>query len=120
MDDNWQDNPKLAGIDKNKLDMIQQMARQGAGKSPSDLLPFIMNAASQGRNAGLNFNSNEINTIIEVLKMGKSPRERAKLDKVKHFLRLRKLTPQLLPSCTREAAPVHWQQPADGSWFCFR
>ena len=49
MDDNWQDNPKLAGIDKNKLDMLQQMARQGAGKSPSDLLPFIMNAASQGR-----------------------------------------------------------------------
>lgn len=47
MDDNWQDNPKLAGIDKNKLDMLQQMARQGAGKSPSDLLPFIMNAASQ-------------------------------------------------------------------------
>ena len=34
MEDNWQDNPKLAGIDKNKLDMLQQMAQQGAGKSP--------------------------------------------------------------------------------------
>ena len=83
MDDNWQDNPKLAGIDKNKLDMLQQMARQGAGKSPSDLLPFI-------RNAGLNFNSNEINTIIEVLKMGKSPRERAKLDKVVNLMKMMK------------------------------
>ena len=41
-------------------------------------------------------------------------------DEVKHFLRLRKLTPQLLPSCTREAVLAHWQQPADGSWFCFR
>lgn len=90
MDDNWQDNPKLAGIDKNKLDMLQQMARQGAGKSSSDLLPFIMNAASQGRNAGLNFNSNEINTIIEVLKMGKSPRERAKLDKVVNLMKMMK------------------------------
>ena len=90
MDDNWQDNPKLAGIAKNKLDMLQQMARQGAGKSPSDLLPFIMNAASQGRNAGLNFNSNEINTIIEVLKMGKSPRERAKLDKVVNLMKMMK------------------------------
>ena len=86
MDDNWQDNPKLADIDKNKL----EMARQGAGKSPSDLLPFIMNAASQGRNAGLNFNSNEINTIIEVLKMGKSPRERAKLDKVVNLMKMMK------------------------------
>ena len=60
------------------------------GKSPSDLLPFIMNAASQGRNAGLNFNSNEINTIIEVLKMGKSPRERAKLDKVVNLMKMMK------------------------------
>ena len=59
-------------------------------KSPSDLLPFIMNAASQGRNAGLNFNSNEINTIIEVLKMGKSPRERAKLDKVVNLMKMMK------------------------------
>ena len=25
MDDNWQDNPKLADIDKNKLDMLQPM-----------------------------------------------------------------------------------------------
>ena len=41
-------------------------------------------------------------------------------DEVKHFLRLRKLTSQLLPSCTREAVLAHWQQPADGSWFCFR
>ncbi len=49
-----------------------------------------MNAASQGRNAGLNFNSNEINTIIEVLKMGKSPRERAKLDKVVNLMKMMK------------------------------
>ena len=60
------------------------------GKEPENLLPFIMNAASQGRNAVLNFNSNEINTIIEVLKMGKSPRERAKLDKVVNLMKMMK------------------------------
>ena len=82
LEENWQDNPKLAGMDRSKLDMLQQMAQQGAGKSPSDLLPFIMNAAAKGKSAGLRFNPNEINTIIEVLKMGKSPQERAKLDQV--------------------------------------
>ncbi len=41
MDDNWQDNPKLADIDKNKLDMLQQMARQGAGKSPLICCPLL-------------------------------------------------------------------------------
>ena len=90
MEENWQDNPRLAGMDRGKLDLLQQMAQQGAGKSPSDLLPFIMNAASQGRNAGLNFNPQEINTIIEVLKMGNSPQERAKLDKVVNLMKMMK------------------------------
>ena len=90
MNENWQDNPKLAGMDRSKLDLLQQLAQQGAGKSPSDLLPFIMNAASQGKNAGLSFNANEIDTIIEVLKMGKCPQERAKLDKVVNLMKMMK------------------------------
>ncbi len=90
MNENWQDNPKLAGMDRSKLDMLQQLAQQGSGKSPSDLLPFIMNAASQGKNAGLHFSNNEINTIIEVLKTGKSPQERAKLDKVVNLMKMMK------------------------------
>ena len=88
LEENWQDNPKLAGMDRSKLDMLQQMAQQGAGKSPSDLLPFIMNAAAKGKSAGLRFNPNEINTIIEVLKMGKSPQERAKLDQVVNRMKM--------------------------------
>ena len=88
LEENWQDNPKLAGMDRSKLDMLQQMAQQGAGKSPSDLLPFIMNAAANGKSAGLRFNPNEINTIIEVLKMGKSPQERAKLDQVVNLMKM--------------------------------
>ena len=88
LEENWQDNPKLAGMDRSKLDMLQQMAQQGAGKSPSDLLPFIMNAAAKGKSAGLRFNPNEIDTIIEVLKMGKSPQERAKLDQVVNLMKM--------------------------------
>lgn len=88
LEENWQDNPKLAGMDRSKLDMLQQMAQQGAGKSPSDLLPFIMNAAAKGKSAGLRFTPNEINTIIEVLKMGKSPQERAKLDQVVNLMKM--------------------------------
>ena len=88
LEENWQDNPKLAGMDRSKLDMLQQMAQQGAGKSPSDLLPFIMNAAAKGKSAGLRFNPNAINTIIEVLKMGKSPQERAKLDQVVNLMKM--------------------------------
>ena len=73
MEENWQDNPKLAGMDRSKLDMLQQMAQQGAGKSPSDLLPFIMNAAAKGKSAGLRFNPNEINYHHRSAENGKKP-----------------------------------------------
>lgn len=88
MSNDWRENPKLAQMDKSKLDMLQNFAEQGITKSPTDLLPFIMNAAAQGKNAGLNFNSNEISTIIEVLKMGKSPEEAAKLDRVVNLMKM--------------------------------
>lgn len=88
MSDDWKNNPKLAGMDPQKLSMLQGLADQGLGKSPSELLPFIMGAASQGKNAGLNFSSNEISTIIEVLKMGKSPAEVAKLDRIVNLMKM--------------------------------
>lgn len=86
--EDWKDNPKLNGMDKSKLDMLQHLAEQGNGKSAADMLPFLMNAASQGRNSGLNFSSQEISTIIEVLKMGKSPQEAAKLDRIVNLMKM--------------------------------
>lgn len=88
MSDDWRTNPKLAGMDKSKLDMLQSLAEQGSNKSAADLLPFIMSAASQNKSNGLKFNSNEISTIIEVLKMGKSPEEAAKLDLVVSLMKM--------------------------------
>ena len=58
--EDWKDNPKLNGMDKSKLDLLQSLAEQGNGKSASDMLPFLMNAASRGKNQGLNFSSQEI------------------------------------------------------------
>lgn len=84
----WKQNPKLQNMDKAKLDMLQRMAEQGNGKSPSELLPFLMAAASSGRKNGLNFNDAEISTIIEVLKAGKSPAYTAKLDRMIQLMKM--------------------------------
>ena len=88
MDTSWQNNPKLADMDKNKLEMLQNLAEQGTGKNASDMLPFFMNAATQGKNSGLRFSSEEISTVLEVLKMGKSPQEAAKLDRIVSLMRM--------------------------------
>lgn len=88
MNQDWKDNPKLAGLDHNKLAMLQSLAEQGAGKSPSEMLPFLMSAAKQGRHNGLNFSGDEISLILEVLKMGKSQEETAKIDKIVNMMRM--------------------------------
>ena len=82
MNDDWRNNPKLAGMDRSKLDMLQNLASQGSSKGANEMLPFLMSAAAQGKKGGLKFNADEISAIIEVLKMGKSPAEAQKLDKV--------------------------------------
>lgn len=88
MDKRWQDDPKLKNMDKEKLEMLQRFADQGAEQNMSAMLPFLMNAASRGRSQGLSFTPDEISAIMEVLKAGKSPREAAKLDKIVNLMRM--------------------------------
>lgn len=88
MDTNWQNNPKLAGMDKSKLEMLQNLAMQGEGKNASEILPFLMNAASRGKSNGLHFSPDEISAVLEVLKMGKSPQEAAKMDRIVNLMRM--------------------------------
>ena len=75
-------------MDQSKLDMLQNLAQQGSTKGINDMLPFLMGAAAQGKKGGLKFNANEISTIIEVLKMGKSPEEIQRLDRIVNLMKM--------------------------------
>ena len=88
MSEDWKDNPLLKGVDQEKLSLLQNLASQGSSKSATELLPFIMGAAAQGKKGGLKFQPDEISRIIEVLKMGKSPEEIQRLDKVISLMRM--------------------------------
>lgn len=88
MSDDWRDNPKLAGMERSKLDMLQNLAQQGSTKSVNDMLPFLMGAAAKGKKGGLKFSADEISAIIEVLKMGKSPEEIQRLDKIVNLMKM--------------------------------
>ena len=88
MSDDCKYYPKLSHMDPLKLSMLQNLADKGLGKNPSELKPFIMGAASQEKNAGLNFSSDEISAIIEALKIGKSPSEIALLDRIVNQMKM--------------------------------
>lgn len=92
MDNSWMENPTLNGIDKSKLEMLSQFAAQGQSqtKSQSDLMPFLMMAANTSKEKGMQFTGNEMNMIIEVLKMGKSKEEIAQIEKMMMLLKMMK------------------------------
>lgn len=85
----WMNNPKLAGMDMSKLAMLNTLAEQGSGKkTPQELLPFLMSAASANKSKGVRFSPQEMETIIQVLKTGKSPEEAARMDKILQMFKM--------------------------------
>lgn len=81
-DESWMNNPALGGIDPAKLQMLASLADQAQGKNQNELLPFLMAAASSSQSGGMSFNSAETEAIINVMKIGKSPQEIQKIDKI--------------------------------------
>lgn len=81
-DTSWINNPALAGIDPAKLQMLISLADQAQGKGQSELMPFLMAAASQSQSNNMSFQPSEIDAIIEVLKIGKSPQEIQRIDRI--------------------------------------
>lgn len=88
----WTKNPSLSGIDAEKLKMLNSIASQGSQKGMNELLPFLMSAVSQNESksesGGMHFTPKEMDTIIEVLKMGKSPQETAKIERMMQIIRM--------------------------------
>ena len=87
-DNSWMNNPALGGIDPEKLQMLSALAEQAQGKNQNELLPFLMAAMTQSQsNSGITFSSAETEAIINVLKIGKSPRQIQKIDRMCAMIR---------------------------------
>lgn len=49
MNDDWRNNPKLAGMDRSKLDMLQNLASQGSSKGANEMLAFPDECSCSGK-----------------------------------------------------------------------
>jgi hypothetical protein len=81
-DTSWMNDPNLEQIDPAKLQMLLSISEQTAGKSKQELLPFLMAAATKSKAKGMSFSPEETDSIIQVLKTGKSKEEIARIDKL--------------------------------------
>lgn len=87
--ESWMNNPKLSGMDMSKLAMAGTTGRTGKGQKPtgaSALSPCP--AASRNKESNLQFSSQEMETIIQVLKAGKSQEEIQRMDRMLQLIKM--------------------------------
>lgn len=88
MSQDWMKDPSLSGIDPAKMSLLQSFINQGSGKSQNEIVSVLMAAANSSRAKGLQFSPQEMELIIRVLKVGKSPQEIARMDKMLSLMKM--------------------------------
>lgn len=86
----WMNHPDLSGIAPEKLAMLQSLASQSSQKGKNELLPFLMAVSGNSKKNGMQFSPQEISTIVEVLKSGKSSEEIARIDRIISLMKMMK------------------------------
>ncbi len=87
MNNDWMNDPALAGIDKAKLEFLQALVFESRTLSKDQMLPFLMAVAKRGQADHITFSNEEIETIVSIIKRESSPEEAATIDKM---MRMRK------------------------------
>ena len=76
----WMNHPAMKNIDPVKLQLIATAARQVDGKSGKSMVPIMMALITSANKRGIQFTPDEVSLIMDILKEGKSPEEKQKID----------------------------------------
>lgn len=82
----WLENPILQNIDKRKLDLITQFAKEAEAKPLTQSLPLLMAVNKKLKSMNLSFTPEENSLIIDAITQDLSPEERLKVDAIKKLM----------------------------------
>ncbi len=82
MNNDWMNDPALAGFDRAKLEFLQALVFESRSLNREQMLPFLMAVAKRGQADHITFSNEEIETIVAVIKKESSPEETAAIDKM--------------------------------------
>lgn len=77
----WLNDPRLKDLDPLKAELIKNAAAQTSGKSGNALVPILMALITNANRKGIQFSHDEVSLILDLMKEGKTPKERAQIDK---------------------------------------
>lgn len=82
MNNDWMNDPSLAGFDRAKLEFLQALVFESRSLTREQMLPFLMAVAKKGQAEHITFSNEEIETIVAVIKKESTQEEAAAIDKM--------------------------------------
>lgn len=77
----WLNDPMLKNMDPIKVELIKTAAAQTSGKSGRALVPVLMTLITNANKKGIRFSPDEISLILELIKEGKTQKEKEQIDR---------------------------------------
>ncbi|MFR7847831.1 MAG: hypothetical protein ACLU8S_09805 [Coprococcus phoceensis] len=77
----WLNDPMLKNMDPIKVELIKTVAAQTSGKSGRALAPVLMTLITNANKKGIRFSPDEISLILELIKEGKTQKEKEQIDR---------------------------------------
>ena len=78
----WFQDPRMKDISPDKLTFLLNLAKQIEGKNQKQAMPVLMGAVASASRQNLQFTPEEFQLIFEIMKEGKSPEEKRKMDEM--------------------------------------
>ena len=78
----WFQDPRMKDISPDKLTFLLSLAKQIEGKNQKQAMPVLMGAVASASRQNLKFTPEEFQLIFEIMKEGKSPEEKRKMDEM--------------------------------------
>ena len=77
----WLNDPMLKNMDPIKVELIKSASAQTSGKSGRALAPVLMTLITNANKKGIRFSPDEISLILELIKEGKTQKEKEQIDR---------------------------------------
>ena len=78
----WFQDPRMKDISPDKLTFLLNLAKQIEGENQKQAMPVLMGAVASASRQNLQFTPEEFQLIFEIMKEGKSPEEKRKMDEM--------------------------------------
>lgn len=85
MEQQFKNDPRLQGIEPEKLALLETLVGEAQGTSPSQLLPFLLRMTKQ--NPNVSFNDSETEQILSILTAHMNPAQKKQVETIRSLSR---------------------------------